>query len=182
VSLPSGWARFGREWRRVKLRRAGARIAPDLQSASTFFEGDARGFACGAQAWLADGVRIIVGRGPHGSGALTIGKSIYINHYGIIDCHFEITIGDHVLIGPYAYVTDCDHDLTRPAGKPITGFANYAAVRIGNHVWIGAHAAVLKGVSVGDGAVIAAGAVVTNDVAAMSIVGGVPARLIKMRS
>lgn len=54
-------------------------------------------------------------------------------------------------------------------------------VRIGNDVWIGANAVILPGVTVGDGAVIAAGAVVTKDVKPYSIVGGVPAKLIKYR-
>lgn len=59
----------------------------------------------------------------------------------------------------------------RPAEPPV----------IGNDVWIGAHAVILRGVTIGDGAVIAAGAVVTKDVEPYSIVGGVPARHIKYR-
>lgn len=53
------------------------------------------------------------------------------------------------------------------------------AEMIGDHVWIGARAVVLKGVTIGDGAVIAAGAVVTHDVPAHTLVGGVPAKIIK---
>ena len=55
----------------------------------------------------------------------------------------------------------------------------YAPIHIGRNVWIGANATVLPGVTVGDGAVVAAGAVVTKDVAPNTIVGGVPAKLIK---
>ncbi len=51
---------------------------------------------------------------------------------------------------------------------------------IGNNVWIGTNATVLPGVTIGDGAIVAAGAVVNRDVSANTIVGGVPARLIKM--
>ena len=54
-----------------------------------------------------------------------------------------------------------------------------APIRVGNDVWIGANATVLPGVTVGDGAVIAAGAVVTRDVPPMTVVGGVPAKIIK---
>lgn len=56
---------------------------------------------------------------------------------------------------------------------------HYAPIRIGNNVWIGSNATVLQGVTVGDWAVIGAGAVVTRDVPPMSIVGGVPARVIR---
>jgi acetyltransferase-like isoleucine patch superfamily enzyme len=52
-------------------------------------------------------------------------------------------------------------------------------VRIGDHVWIGARAAVLKGVTIGDGAIVAAGAMVTHDVPARALVAGVPARLVR---
>ena len=52
-------------------------------------------------------------------------------------------------------------------------------IRIGNKVWIGSNATILPGVSIGDGAIIAAGAVVTKDVSEKTVVGGVPAKLIK---
>lgn len=89
-------------------------------------------------------------------------------------------LGNDVLIGPQAVLVTGDHDFSRldvPAtqrdytGKPIT---------IGDNVWIGAGAVVLGGVCVGDNAVVAAGAVVTHDVAAGAVVGGVPAKVIKM--
>ena len=54
-----------------------------------------------------------------------------------------------------------------------------APIRIGRHVWIGANATVLPGVTIGDGAIIAAGAVVTRDVPENAIVGGVPARIMR---
>ena len=57
---------------------------------------------------------------------------------------------------------------------------SYAPIHIGKNVWIGANATVLAGVTIGDGAVVAAGAVVTKDVAPNTVVGGVPARVIKV--
>src|SRR5439155_16157653 len=99
----------------------------------------------------------------------------------IIDCHFEITIGDNVMIGPHAYIGDFDHDLESGIDSPIDFRTTGAAVHICNAVWIGANAVVLKGITIVEGAVVAAGAVLTKDVPAMSIVGGVPARLLKPR-
>ncbi|MDE7203257.1 MAG: hypothetical protein K2O91_15450, partial [Lachnospiraceae bacterium] len=55
----------------------------------------------------------------------------------------------------------------------------YAPIKIGAHVWIGSNATVLPGVTIGDYAVVAAGAVVTRDVPAMTVVGGVPAKVLK---
>lgn len=175
------WAKAGRWWRRTALRRAGAHIHPDLQSQSPFFSGSASGFRCDREAWLAAGVRIIVGHSAGNPGKLTIGRRIFINHYAVIDCHYEMTLGNDVLIGPHAYIGDFDHDFSTSDASNIGGPTCYASVHIGNHVWIGANAVVLKGVTIGDGAVVAAGAVVTDDVPARAIVGGVPARVLKMR-
>jgi acetyltransferase-like isoleucine patch superfamily enzyme len=58
-------------------------------------------------------------------------------------------------------------------------FQKTMPIKIGNHVWIGLNAVILKGVTVGDGAIIAAGAVVTRDVPERCLVGGVPAKIIK---
>lgn len=176
--------RLARHWRRWKLRQAGAVISPDLQSGAPFFEGEASGFRCGSQVWLAAGARIIIGgceRGG-GGGKLTIGERVFVNHYAVIDCHFEMEIGDDVMIGPHAYLGDFDHDVSITEGADIgRQQLRYAPVKVGHHVWIGANAVVLKGVTIGDGAVVAAGAVVTHHVPPMAIVGGVPARVLKMR-
>ncbi|MBC8002843.1 MAG: acyltransferase [Opitutaceae bacterium] len=85
------------------------------------------------------------------------------------------------MIGPHAYIGDFDHDLGTRSGPSIASATVSEPVCIGSHVWIGAHAVVLKGMKLGDGAVEAAGAVVTGDVAGMTIVGGIPARVIKSR-
>jgi acetyltransferase-like isoleucine patch superfamily enzyme len=110
-----------------------------------------------------------------------LGKGVFVNRYAIIDCHDNVEIGDRVMIGPHAYIGDFDHD-TRVIEGPTMGGSNITApVRISHDVWIGAHAVVLKGVSIGAGAVVAASACVVSDVPALAIVAGVPARLIKMR-
>jgi acetyltransferase-like isoleucine patch superfamily enzyme len=152
-----------------------------LQSQGTFVDGDPRNLTCQAGCWFAKGSILVIGSGPNGPGRLTIGKRLFLNRYSIIDCHLEIRIGDNVLIGPHVYIGDFDHGTLTHHGYEIDPVDVCAPVSIGSHVWIGAHAVVLKGVTIGDGAVVAAGAVVTKDVPPMSIVAGVPAKVMAMR-
>ena len=107
---------------------------------------------------------------------ITVGKNVFINSGCCFQDQGGIEIGDNVLIGQQVVIATLNHDLI-PEKR-----ANMypAPVRIGNGVWVGAHATILSGVTVGDGAVIAAGAVVTKDVPANTVVGGVPARIIKI--
>lgn len=95
----------------------------------------------------------------------------FINSYGKIECHKYIKIGKNCAIGPYAIILDSD-------GHQILGKCNTAEVIIGNNVWIGARVTILKGVHIGDGAVIAAGTIVNKDVPAKSLVAGNPMHLI----
>lgn len=101
---------------------------------------------------------------------LTIGNS-FINSDCRIRCHSAITIGDGCAISHGLVIMDSDAHL-------LNGSKNTAPVVIGNHVWIGTQVTILSGVRVGDGAVIAAGSLVTKDVSSGALVGGVPARVI----
>lgn len=83
--------------------------------------------------------------------------------------------GDGVLIGHNVVLATLNHDVD-PQKR---GDMFPAPIRIGNNVWIGAQATVLPGVTIDDGAIVAAGAVVTRDVPANVIVGGFPAKIIK---
>lgn len=102
------------------------------------------------------------------------GQNVFVNDC----CHFQdqggIFIGDHALIGHNTVLATIDHDLDARSRQN-----HYAPIHIGNRVWIGSSVVVTKGVTIGDNAVIAAGAVVTKDVPANVVVGGVPARIIK---
>jgi len=106
---------------------------------------------------------------------ITIGKDVFINS----GCHFQdqggIEIGDGALIGHNVVLATINHDTIPGNGRK----NHYAPIQLGKHVWIGSNATILPGVTVGDWAVIAAGAVVTNDVPPYTIVGGVPAKIIK---
>lgn len=93
-------------------------------------------------------------------------------------CH----IGDYVLMGPDVVIFTMNHKADRtdiPIGAQ--GMTGKRKVTIGNDVWIGQRAMIMPGVTVGDGSIIAAGAVVTKDVPPYSIVGGIPARVLKTR-
>lgn len=114
------------------------------------------------------GADIILFKGAH----LELGKNSFINSDCKIRCHKEITIGEDCAISHDFTVMDSDaHELD--------GKRNTNPVHIGNHVWIGTRVTILNGVTVGDGAVIAAGSLVNRDVPAGSLVGGVPAKVIK---
>lgn len=106
---------------------------------------------------------------------LTFGKQVFLNS----GCKFQdqggIFIGDGSLIGHNVVLATLNHSLD-PAHR---GDLIPAPINIGKNVWIGSNATVLAGVSIGDGAVIAAGAIVTKDVPGKTIAGGVPARVIK---
>lgn len=106
---------------------------------------------------------------------ITVGKNVFINSGCCFQDQGGIEIGDNVLIGQQVVIATLNHDL-QPNKR-----ANMlpAPVKIGNGVWIGAHATILSGVTIGDSAVIAAGAVVNKDVPAYTVVGGVPAKIIK---
>ena len=106
---------------------------------------------------------------------ITLGKGVFINEGCCFQDQGGIEIGDNALIGQQVVIATLNHDLAPDKrGNMIP-----APVKIGNNVWIGAHATILAGVTIGAGAVVAAGAVVTKDVPSNTIVGGVPAKIIK---
>lgn len=107
---------------------------------------------------------------------IRVGRNIFVNQ----NCRFNdvggIDIGDDVMIGPGVGLITSGHPLD-PARRR-TGITS-GPIRIGRNVWIGAGALIMQGVTVGADAVVAAGAVVTRDVPAGVMVGGVPAKVIK---
>ncbi len=112
--------------------------------------------------------------------AITIGDHSFLGRGVVIEVSSGVVIGRNCLIAPGVYITDHNHGTA--LGRPIFEQACVEApVEIGSDVWIGANAVILPGVRIGDGAVVAAGAVVHRNVEANAIVGGVPARLIKYR-
>lgn len=114
-----------------------------------------------------DSCRVFVGT----NGTLALGTG-FANDYFQIHCVNQITIGDDVLSGKEVFIRDSDVHY-------IEGSEPTAPITIEDHVWIGTRATILKGVTIGEGSVIASGAVVVHDVPPHSLVGGVPAKIIK---
>lgn len=106
---------------------------------------------------------------------ITIGRNVFINH----GCSFldlgGINIEDDVLIGPNVQLITENHPIKPSERKAL----DLKSILIKKNVWIGAGAIVLPGVTVGENSVVAAGAVVTKDVPANTVVGGVPVRVLK---
>lgn len=135
------------------------------------------------------GNNVIVGRGADITYRnVSLGNNVSIGKNAVfMSTIAEIKIGHHVMFGPNVFLITGGHR-TDVIGKYMDEIKVYEKtpqddvdIIIEGDNWIGANVIVLKGVTIGRGAVIAAGAVVTRDVPPFSIVGGVPAKLIKMR-
>lgn len=108
---------------------------------------------------------------------ITIGTGTIVGNYATLDGRDRLEIGDHVDIASQVMIYNAQHDVDSEDFKLTS-----KPVRIGNHVFIGPRAIILPGVTIGDGAVIAAGSVVTKDVPPKTLVGGVPAQKIRDRN
>ncbi|HEX2265939.1 MAG TPA: acyltransferase [Solirubrobacterales bacterium] len=126
--------------------------------------------------WIGDGTKIRCHEG-----VVEIGKKTVIGQECTISAYQRVRIGDECVIADRAMFIDFDHGVVE-VERPIRLQGIYKRdVEVGNNVWIGYGACILRGVSVGDNSVIGTNAVVTKDVPANAIVGGIPARVIRMR-
>jgi acetyltransferase-like isoleucine patch superfamily enzyme len=163
--------------RALGWRLRGASLGPKTRLGHGCVIEGARGLHTGQRVQIEHTVHIKLVQ----SGArLVLGAETFIGFGSELDVAAEVHIGHHVLIAPGCFITDHSH--RHAAGMLIAHQGRECRpVRIGDDVWLGAHAVVLPGVTIGDGAIVGAGAVVTADVAAGSIVAGVPARVIGQR-
>lgn len=157
----------------LQLRGGGQRIA---------WSSKLRPSDCGS---LNIGPAVTVSRGAEitvQGGEVSIGAHTFIGPWTSIVAKRSIAIGSDVLIAERVTVRDQNHSIHGVSGVPMAraGF-DAAPIVIGDDVWIGAGAVLLRGVKVGSGAVIAANAVVNSDVGEYEIVGGVPARRLGFR-
>jgi acetyltransferase-like isoleucine patch superfamily enzyme len=130
----------------------------------------------GRWSWIGHGCKLRAHEGVISIGAKTVmGQECTISSFQHVSIGRECVIADRVMM------IDFDHGMVE-VDRPIRLQGIYKRdVRVGHNVWIGYGACILRGVTVGDNAVIGTNAVVTHDVPANAVVGGVPARLIRMR-
>lgn len=128
------------------------------------------GLKLGQRSTLHTGVRVYDPRN------IRVGEGTIIGYRTFIDGRDRVVIGDHTDIASEVMIYSSEHDISSDDFHAIL-----APVEIGSYVFIGPRAIILAGVKIGDGAVVAAGAVVTKDVSAGAIVGGVPAKPIGER-
>jgi acetyltransferase-like isoleucine patch superfamily enzyme len=102
---------------------------------------------------------------------LAIGDHSAIGHRATLDARGGLTIGANVNLSSEVMIWTAQHDYRDPGFKAV-----FKPVAVGDHAWLGPRCIILPGVTVGQGAVVAAGAVVTKDVPDFTVVGGVPAR------
>ena len=107
---------------------------------------------------------------------LQLGSKSSIGEYSCIRCRDKIIIGEYCCIGRGVYLLTASHNIFSSKFEMVT-----SPIIIGNNVWVATRATVSKGVSIGDGAVVGAEAMVTRNVEPWTVVGGNPARFIKQR-
>lgn len=115
---------------------------------------------------------------------LEIGNHVSLGEYSHVTCARRVVIGNGVLTGRFVLITDNGHGNSLPEETETPPLArkvhSNGPVVVGNNVWIGDKATILPGVTIGEGAVVAANAVVTKDVPPYAVVGGCPAKVLKM--
>lgn len=183
-----------------QLRRGGVECGPyvwisarpevALSGDSTCSIGDGTFIPSPVQIWGNDRGRIFIGR--HCSldtmarlfvandARLLLEDNVAVGPYNIINAFDDCTIRKNSMLGPYVNINCADHGME--LGEPMRFQAgSYGPVCIGEDCWIGSHAVILKGVNIGEGAVVAAGAVVTRDIPPYAVAAGVPARVVSSR-
>ena len=114
--------------------------------------------------------------------SLVIGNNVGIAQNCFIQVRGKVDIGNNVIFGPNVSIFSENHIFKNPDLPVNAQGESRKGVKIGNGVWVGTRAVILDGVTVGENSIIAAGSIVNKDVMPYSIIGGVPARLIKMRN
>jgi acetyltransferase-like isoleucine patch superfamily enzyme len=114
-------------------------------------------------------------------GSIRIARRVWLGPYVVIYGHGGVEIGESTLVSMHCTILSSNHTIP-PVGVLIRDMPDeLLPTKIGRDVWIGANAVIIGGVTIGDGAVVAAGAVVTKDVGAGALVAGVPAKVVRTR-
>lgn len=116
-----------------------------------------------------------------GVGEIRIGDRTTIGHDSVLVCRERLEIGSDCMLAAYCYVLDVDHEFESTEKTIPEQGLRVQPVVIGNDVWVGAGTVILRGVRIGDGAVVAANSVVTRDVPPYTVVAGSPAKVVGRR-
>jgi acetyltransferase-like isoleucine patch superfamily enzyme len=172
VPLIARWAWLKLRWR-GRLQTDGlAFVCPDVK----FEIGPGATVKLGRWSWLGHGTKVRAHQGE-----VSIGAKSVLGQECTISCYQHVSIGRECIVADKVMLIDFDHGMVE-VERPIREQGIYMRdVRVGHNVWIGYGACVLRGVTVGDNAVIGTYAVCTKDVPSNAVVGGVPAKLIRMR-
>lgn len=177
--LRPGYVPLIARWLWLKLRWRGRLVTDGLcfVCRGVHFEiGRDAKVVLGRWSWLGHGTKIRVHEG-----VVSIGAKSVLGQECTISCFQHVSIGRECIIADRAMMIDFDHG-TVEVERPIREQGIYKRdVRIGHNVWIGYGACILRGVKVGDNAVIGTSSVVTRNVPDNAIVGGAPAKVIRMR-
>lgn len=152
---------------------------PDSEARISFGSKRIRGFLA-KQICMQTGKNINIQRKAIFGMEISIGDNSGIGRDSMIQNH--VSLGKNIMMGPQCFIYTINHKFDNIDIPMIyQGFSEYEPVIIEDDVWIGARVTILPGVKIGHGSIIAAGSVVTKNVDDYAIVGGVPARVIKMR-
>lgn len=146
-----------------------------LKSVARFQNGYANILEDGINIWFSD-------HSDNSSGKLKLGDYVFVGFGTYFGLHESITIGNNVLIAAQTYIASVTHNYESKKTLIQQQGVKKAPVNIGNDVWIGCKSVIMPGVSIGDGAVVGAGSVVTKNIPVYEVWCGVPARKIKARS
>jgi maltose O-acetyltransferase len=134
------------------------------------------GWHIGPKATILMGQHVQLGSLRQSGMKVAIGKGTIINHGCLLYTTGGLIIGENVSISSGVWLVTGTHDMNDPLFSD-----GYKPIVIGNHAWIGVRATILAGVTIGEGAVVMAGAVVARDVPPYAVVGGVPAKVVTQR-
>lgn len=172
---------LSRRWRNLYYRHLGVRIEQYVWLQHIEIPRSFSDIELGAAASLDRGVTLLCSGESLSHPKIRIGARTYINRNTIVDAALSIIVGQDCAIGPGCYITDHDHGIDAdlpPLAQPLIS----KPTQISDRVWIGANVTILKGVMIGQNAVIGAGSVVTKDIPANAIAVGIPARVIRYRT
>jgi len=143
---------------------------------------DGRGIYIGSNCFFYPRNRFILGNmGANPSANMVIGDYVQINAGGYISGEGGLSISDYVLIGPNVCILSAGHKFDDPFSLIQSQGLTYGKIVIKKDAWIGGGSVILEGVTVGEGSIVGAGAVITKDVPDFVVVAGNPAKIIKYR-